>query len=90
MAYTDSPMLPDEFRDTLYTANLSGNEIVRIKVEPAGETYRVVEIKPFATIPTPVDIAIAKDGTMYVASRYEQKIFRIRLRDSVRRRGDTP
>jgi glucose/arabinose dehydrogenase len=90
MAYTDSPMLPEEFRDSLYIANLSGNEIVRVKVEPAGETYEVVELEPFASIPTPVDIAIAEDGTMYVASRYSQKIFRIRLRDSLEKRAEAP
>jgi glucose/arabinose dehydrogenase len=90
MAYTDSAMLPDKFRDCFYIADLSANEVVRVKVQPAGETYEVVEVEPFASIPTPVDIAIAEDGTMYVASRYDQKVFRIRLRDSLRPGGKTP
>jgi len=87
MAYTNSPMLPDDFRDALYIANLSGNEIVRVKVERDAETFKVVLLEPFASIPTPVDIAIAEDGTMYVASRYDQKIFRIRLRASLDKEG---
>ncbi|KPK51435.1 MAG: hypothetical protein AMJ63_12410 [Myxococcales bacterium SG8_38_1] len=90
MAYTDSAMLPDKFRDCFYIADLSANEVVRVKVQPAGETYEVVEVEPFASIPTPVDIAIAEDGTMYVASRYDQKVFRIRLHDSLRPGGKTP
>jgi glucose/arabinose dehydrogenase len=90
MAYTNSPMLPDEFRDCLYVADLSANQVTRVKVKRAGETYEVVEVEPFASIPSPVDIAIAEDGTMYVASRYDQKIIRIRLRDSLGTQGDTP
>lgn len=90
MAYTDSAGLPEEFRDCLYIADLSANEILRVRVRPAGDTYEVVEAEPFASIPTPVDIAIADDGTMYVASRYDQKVFRIRLREPLEKRGDTP
>lgn len=88
MAYTNAPELPERFRDALYIADLSGRKIVRVKVRRSGETYEVVEAEPFASIPTPVDIAIAADGTMYVASRYDQKIFRIRLRDSQKTGSD--
>lgn len=90
MAYTDSAALPDEFRDSFYIADLSGREVVRIKVQPAGDTYEVSEFEPFASIPTPVDVAIAEDGTIYVASRYDRQIFRIRLRDSLRKPGGKP
>jgi glucose/arabinose dehydrogenase len=88
IAYTDSPMLPDEFRDSFYIADLTMDEVVRVRVEPDGDTYQVTEFQPFASIPAPIDIAIAEDGTIYVASRYHQKIFRIRHRDSIRRQGD--
>ena len=88
IAYTDSLELPDEFRDSLYIADLSADQVLRVRVERAGDTYRVTEVEPFASIPSPIDIAIAENGTIYVASRFHQKIFRIRHRDSIQTRSD--
>ena len=82
MAYTDSPRLPDPFRDCFYIADLSSDEIIRVKLEPDGETFKVIAAEPFASIPSPLDVAIAKDGTIYVVARFERKIFRIRQRGS--------
>lgn len=90
MAYTNSPGLPEKFRDCLYIANISGNELVRVRVAPAGDSYEVTEFERFASIPTALDVAITRDGTMYVISRYDQKLFRIRLRDGVPDQGGEP
>ena len=78
MAYVTSPRLPAEYRDCIYMADFMQNRIWRVKLARAGDTYKVEEISPFATLSTPVDVAAGPDGDLFVISRRTQNVYRIR------------
>ncbi len=79
MAYVTSPTLPEEFRNCIYMADFMGARILRFKLERSGDTYKVSEMVPFVTLSTPLDIAVAPSGDMFVISRRTQNVYRIRL-----------
>jgi len=78
IAYTDSPALPEEYRSCLYVTDLLKNEILRLTLEQVGKTYKVTGAYPFASIPSPVDIAITPSGEFFVLSRRMKRVYRIR------------
>jgi glucose/arabinose dehydrogenase len=82
LAWADSPALPEGFRSRLYVTDLVGHRVLRVEIEAAGESYATRSVEPFATVPTPVDVAAAPDGSLFVVSRYDRKLFRIRPRQA--------
>jgi sugar lactone lactonase YvrE len=80
MAYVDTPSLPEACRHWIYLADYMQNRIWRLRLERDGQTYRVAEIQPFATLSTPVDIAAGPAGELFVISRRTQNVYRITYR----------
>ncbi|MCA9262630.1 MAG: PQQ-dependent sugar dehydrogenase [Planctomycetales bacterium] len=78
MAYATSPALPAEYRNCIYMADYMQNAILRVKLERDGDTYKVTSIDRFATVTTPVDIAVTPAGDFYLISRRTQNVYRIR------------
>ena len=78
MVYATSPNLPPGYRDCLYVTDFRRNRILRLRLEPKGETYAVTEVSHFASVPTPVDMTVTPAGDFYVISRRAKKLFRIR------------
>ena len=80
MAYATSPSLPEEFRNCLYVTDFRQNRVLRIELVRSGDTFKVLGVHPFATVPTPVDLAISSAGEFFVMSRRAQKVYRISMR----------
>jgi hypothetical protein len=78
IVYATSPALPEAYRNCLYVTDFRRNRVLRLRLERTGDTYRVTDVAPFATVPSPVDLAITPAGEFYVISRRAQKMFRIR------------
>lgn len=87
LAYATSPALPDEFRNCLYVTDYMQNTIWRMKLEADQGTYKVADVKKFATVSTPVDIAVSADGEFFVISRRHKGVYRIRLRQQTQGEG---
>ena len=79
LAYTNSPGLPEKYRDCLYAASYQNGEIFRIVLHRDGKTFRA-ESTIFARIPGALDIAIDQAGTFYVSCVHTRKIYRLRYR----------
>ena len=58
------------------------NEIKRLTLEKSGDTYKVTDIASFASLSTPVDIAVTPAGEFYVISRLTKNVYRIRPRNT--------
>ncbi|MCA9211785.1 MAG: PQQ-dependent sugar dehydrogenase [Planctomycetales bacterium] len=80
MVYATSPALPDEYRNCVYMVDFMQNQILRLKLERVGDTFEVTEMEPFATVTSPVDIAVSSKGEFYCLSRRTQNVYRIRLK----------
>jgi hypothetical protein len=80
MAYATSKELPSEYRHCIYLADYMQNRIDRLKLERAGDTFRVTDIQPFASVSSPVDVAVSPSGDFYCISRRTQNVYRIRLK----------
>jgi hypothetical protein len=52
--------------------------VLRIRLEKHENAYRVAAVDPFASIPSPVDIASTPSGDFFVISRRAQNVYRIR------------
>ncbi len=81
MAYATSQSLPEEYRDCIYIADFMQHAILRLKLEKSGDTYKVTSVDTFASISSPVDIAVTPSGEFFVISRNTQNVYRIRPRD---------
>lgn len=88
IAYSNSPALPEEYRNCLYLTNFMQDTILRLKLTRTGDTYEVTSIDNFATVDSPVDIAITPSGEFFVLSRKTRNVYRIRPRDVVTRGTD--
>ena len=86
LAYAVSPALPEEYRDCLYMADFMQNEIKRIKLVRSGDTYKVASVARFATISSPVDIAVTPGGEFFIVSRRTQNVYCIRPTDTATER----
>jgi glucose/arabinose dehydrogenase len=80
IAYATSPNLPEEYRNCLYMTDFMQNRILRLTLERSGNTYRVTGVHPFASLSSPVDIAVNASGEFFVTSRRTQNVYRIRPR----------
>jgi glucose/arabinose dehydrogenase len=80
IAYATSPALPDEYRNCLYMTDFMQNQILRLTLARSGDTYRVTGVHRFASLSSPVDIAVTPSGEFFVVSRRTQNVYRIRLR----------
>jgi glucose/arabinose dehydrogenase len=78
LAYTEATALPERFRGCLYVADPNRGQVLRLRLERRGATFAVVAATPFAAVPSPVDIAVTRDGVFYVLSRFSRKVFRVR------------
>jgi glucose/arabinose dehydrogenase len=85
LVYATSNALPEAYRNCMYVTDFRRNRVLRIRLARTGDTYRVEEVSPFASIPSPVDLAVTSAGDFYVISRRAQKMFRIRLKKAVQR-----
>lgn len=83
MAYATSPSLPEEYRNCIYIADFMQHAILRLKLEKSGDTYKVATVDRFATISSPIDIAVTPSGEFFVISRNTQNVYRIRPRGTV-------
>jgi glucose/arabinose dehydrogenase len=83
MAYATAPSLPADFRDCLYVTDFRRNRILRMRLVRSGDTYRVAETVPFASIPSPVDLTVTPSGDFYVISRRAMQVYRISLKKAV-------
>lgn len=82
MAYATSQSLPEEYRNCLYVADFLQNAILRMTLTRSGDTYTVTDVDTFATISSPVDIAVTSAGEFFVISRRTQNVYRIRPRNA--------
>ena len=85
LTYGGSTTLPEEYRDSLYVTDFMQHKIWRMQLKKAGDTFQVTGVTPFASLSSPVDIAISPDGQFYIVSRKTRNIYRIRLRDGLAR-----
>ena len=90
LAYATSPSLPDEYRDCLYVTDYMENAVWRMTLERDQDTYRVTRVVRFATVSSPVDIAVTPEGEFYVVSRRPQNVYRIRPVSVTSREGGSP
>ena len=81
LVYTTAPTLPDHYRDCMYVTDFRRNQVLRLELKRAGDTYQVSNSERFLSIPTPVDMAITPSGDMFVISRRAQKLYRVRLKN---------
>ena len=77
MAYATSQSLPDEYRNCMYVTDFRQNRVLRIRLQRSGDTYKVAGVYPFATMPSPVDIAVTPAGEFFLISRRAKKVYRI-------------
>ncbi|MCA9170489.1 MAG: PQQ-dependent sugar dehydrogenase [Planctomycetales bacterium] len=80
MAYATAEALPEKYRNCLYVTDFMQNRIWRLRLERSGDTFKVTEMEPFATLSTPVDIAVGPDGDFFCISRRTENVYRIRLK----------
>ncbi|MCA9211787.1 MAG: PQQ-dependent sugar dehydrogenase [Planctomycetales bacterium] len=78
ITYATSPNLPADCRNCLYVTDFRQNRVLRVRLEKDGDTYRVTAVDPFASVPSPVDIASTPSGDFFVISRRAQNVYRIR------------
>jgi glucose/arabinose dehydrogenase len=78
MTYATSPQLPKPFRNCLYVTDFRRNRVLRIRLERQNNTYKVSDMQPFATVPSPVDIVATETGEFFVISRRARQMYRIR------------
>ena len=88
MAFATSPSLPDEYRNCIYLADYMQDAILRLTLAREKDTYKVTAVDKFATISTPVDIAVTPSGEFFVISRRTQNVYRIRPRNPVSKGSD--
>jgi glucose/arabinose dehydrogenase len=82
MTYATSDALPEAYRDCIYVADFMQHTILRLKLERSGDTYQVTTVDTFASISSPVDIAVTSSGEFFVVSRHTKNVYRIRPRDA--------
>jgi hypothetical protein len=63
-------------------ADFMQNAILRLTLVQSGDTYKVTDVDTFATISSPVDIAVTPSGEFFVISRRTQNVYCIRPRDA--------
>ena len=80
MAYATSQSIPEEYRNCMYIADFMQRAIWRLKLKKSGDTYKVTLIDKFASISTPIDIAINGSGEFFVISRNSKNVYCIRPR----------
>ncbi len=88
ITYATSQSLPDEYRDCLYVADFMQHAIWRIKLERIGDTYKVSSVDKYASVSSPIDIAVTDSGEFFVISRNTKNLYRIRPLDPVSGRSD--
>jgi sugar lactone lactonase YvrE len=77
MAYTDSSLLPPEYRNCLYIADFIGQRIWRVTLTRHGSTY-IAKAIPFVDVPSPIGVAVTRSGVFYTTS-HGGGIFRVRM-----------
>jgi glucose/arabinose dehydrogenase len=82
MAYATSQSLPEAYRNCIYMTDFMQNAILRLTLARSGDTYEVTDVDTFATISSPVDIAVTPSGEFFVISRHTQNVYRIRPRNA--------
>ncbi len=82
IAYTDSPKLPEKYRNCLYIVGYGNGDVYRVRLHPEGASYRA-EVSLFARVPAALDIAIDADGAFYVSCFHSKKIFRLTHREAL-------
>lgn len=83
IAYADSTALPDRYRNCLYVADFMQHAIWKIKLVRSGNTFSVQSLEKFASVSSPIDIAVTPSGDFFVLSRNTQNLYRIHLRESI-------
>jgi glucose/arabinose dehydrogenase len=81
LTWAGSPRLPEHLRNCLYVVNFGPGNIDRICLTKQGQTYRA-ESHPFAKVPGAIDVTVDANGTFYVTSYGERKIYRVRQKDA--------
>lgn len=80
IAYTDSEALPPAFRHCLYIADFMQHAIWKMRLESEGDTYKISSVEKFASVSSPIDIAITAQGDFFVLSRNTRNLYHIHLR----------
>jgi glucose/arabinose dehydrogenase len=80
IAYATSPSLPEEYRNCMYVTDFRRDRILRLTLERSGDTFKVTGVHPFASVRSPVDIAVTPAGEFFVISRRSQEVYRIRVK----------
>ncbi len=78
LAYSESPALPEPIRGSFLIGDVHQSRVFWLKLERHGDTYRAADHGVFATIRTPVDVAIRSSGEVLVLSRFARKLYRFR------------
>jgi glucose/arabinose dehydrogenase len=82
LTYATSQSLPEEYRHCIYMTDFMQHAIWRLRLEKSGDTYKVTLVDKFASISSPVDIAVTPSGEIFVISRYTQNVYCIRPRQA--------
>ena len=67
--------------NSLLISDLIENKIWRARLSRDGKTFKSEPLEEFASVPTPVDMCVDEEGTIFVLSR-SQSVYRIRLKES--------
>lgn len=78
LAYSGIEGLPDPYRHGVFVAEFLQEHVLFFGLEASDSGYRVTTKKLVARIPSPIDAALAEDGSLYVISRNSRKVYRIR------------
>lgn len=74
IVYYAADQFPDEYRDNLFIGNPVTGRVNRDQLERHGSTYRAIEMPDFIRCDDrwfrPVDLALAPDGSLYIADFY--------------------
>lgn len=77
LASLDHPSFSDELRRSLLMVNVSHDSIYRLQLVKDGKTFRVEKMTTFAKINRPLDVAVSPKGTIFMVSRFGQRLYRV-------------
>ncbi len=80
LTYLGHPKLPEKYKNTLLIADHAGDRIILVDLKKAGTTYTVKASRDFVKVSRPIDVFMSPSGTIYIATRLSQRLYRVRYK----------
>jgi len=77
IAFASGKHVPASLRNRLLLCDFGNNRVLSLALERKDGIYKCVDVQVLATVHTPVDISVAQDGVIYVASRFYKAVYAI-------------